>query len=83
MGKALLVAALLALLAFAAWVAYRQWMLAAVEMPGWGWAMLVVGGVLLLLIGFGLMALMFYSSRYGYDEAAHQAEREHEAPRHR
>ena len=78
MGKTLIVVALLGLLALAAWVAYQQWTLAAVDMPGWGWAMLVVGGVFLLLIGFGLMALMFYSSRYGYDEAPHRADAERE-----
>jgi TRAP-type C4-dicarboxylate transport system permease small subunit len=75
MGKLLIVASLLGLFALAVWVAYRQWTLAAVDMPGWGWAMLLIGGGLLLMIGFGLMALMFYSSRHGYDEGAHQAGR--------
>jgi len=76
MGKALIIAALFALLALAAWVAYQQWILAVADIPGWAWAMFSVGGVFLLLIGCGLMALMFYSSRYGYDEAAQQGERE-------
>jgi len=78
MGKVLVVASLLGLLALAGWVAYQQWILAAADIPGWGWAMFSVGGVFLLLIGCGLMALMFYSSRHGYDEAAHQPERERE-----
>jgi hypothetical protein len=72
MGKVLIVASLLGLLALAVWVAYQQWTLAAVDMPGWGWAMLLIGGGLLLVIGCGLMALMFYSSRHGYDEGAHE-----------
>ncbi len=34
------------------------------------WWMAIAGGVLFsLALGVGLMALMFYSSRHGYDEA--------------
>ena len=78
MGRALIVASLVGLFAIAVWIAYRQWILFTVEIPGWGWAMLLVGGGFLLMIGFGLMALMFYSSRHGYDETARRADRESE-----
>jgi len=39
-------------------------------MPAVGYAAMAVGVVLSLLVGFTLMALVFYSSRYGYDERA-------------
>ena len=41
-----------------------------VEMSKHGWIALVLGTFFSLVIGCGLMALMFYSSRHGYDEAA-------------
>lgn len=39
----------------------------AVGIPLMGWVFLVGGVVLTLLVGGGLMALMFYSSRKGRD----------------
>ena len=39
-----------------------------IEVPDWGYAFLGVGIVFGLVIGCGLMALAFYSSRRGYDE---------------
>jgi hypothetical protein len=39
----------------------------AVGIPITGWIFLVAGVVLTLLVGGGLMALMFYSSRKGRD----------------
>ena len=35
-----------------------------------GWLAMILGIVFTLVVGCGLMALMFYSSRHGYDEAA-------------
>jgi len=37
-------------------------------MPGWAWAVIGLAVALSLLVGGGLMALIFYSSRKGYDE---------------
>ena len=37
-------------------------------MPEQGYLALTLGVVFSLLVGFGLMALLFYSSRRGYDE---------------
>jgi len=37
-------------------------------MPPAGYVAMVLGIVFSLLIGCGLMALLFYSSRHGYDE---------------
>ena len=74
-AKSLIIATLLGLLALALWVAYREWLLVAdISMPLWAWALMGVGVAITILAGVGLMALMFYSSRMGYDEAAHQDE---------
>ena len=37
-------------------------------MPAAGYIFMTLGVVLSLLVGFGLMGLIFYSSRQGYDE---------------
>ena len=70
MGRWLTVVTLLGLLALAGWVGYRLWSLVEIDMPGWAWAALAFGVGLSLLVGFGLMALLFYSSRMGYDDPA-------------
>jgi flagellar basal body-associated protein FliL len=43
---------------------------AGVAMGKHGWIALILGTVFSLVIGCGLMALMFFSSRSGYDEVA-------------
>jgi hypothetical protein len=66
-----LVLPLLALLAGSVWWAVSLW--TSVEgppMPTGGYVAMWLGIVFSLVIGCGLMALMFYSSRYGYDERA-------------
>jgi hypothetical protein len=70
MGKYLAIGSLLALLAFVLWIAWQQWSMVVVDMPAWAWAAIILGGGLSLLVGFGLMALMFYSARHGYDDPA-------------
>jgi hypothetical protein len=72
MAKVLTAVSLLGLLAFVLWVTYQMWAMMAVDIPAWGWAAIILGTGLSLLVGFGLMALMFYSARHGYDEGAHQ-----------
>lgn len=49
-------------------------------MSGHGWAAMALGVVFTLGIGGGLMALVFYSARRGYDDAAATGE-EHEERR--
>jgi hypothetical protein len=58
------------LLAASAYVVYEGWTAhsGGIEMPDWGYVMLDVGVMFGLVIGCGLMALAFYSSRRGYDE---------------
>jgi hypothetical protein len=45
-----------------------------VEMGWHGWAALIGGAVGTLAVGGGLMALVFFSSRHGYDDAQHDPE---------
>jgi hypothetical protein len=70
-GMVLIIGALLALLGASIYYAWRIWTaFGPADMPGWIYGA-VVGGVLFsLVVGCGLMALMFYSSRAGYDDAA-------------
>jgi len=73
----LVVTALIGLLVAAIWYAYGVWTaLGAADMPGWMYGAMGGGVVLSLLVGCGLMALVFYSSRYGYDDEAAGTERE-------
>lgn len=69
MRAAFVIVPLFALLAAAIWYAATVWVRLGDEpMPSWGW-LAIGGGVLFsVLIGGGLMALTFYSSRHGYDE---------------
>ena len=59
---------LLALLAGAVYVAYVGWNLTDVAMPVTGYVAMGLGIFFSLALGAGLMGLMFYSSRHGYDE---------------
>ncbi len=67
------IAALMALLVASLYYAYGIWTaLGAADMPGWMYAAMTGGVLFSLIVGGGLMALVFYSSRAGYDdEAAH------------
>ncbi len=40
-------------------------------MPAEGYTALVAGAAFAIIVGVGLMALVFYSSRAGYDEPPH------------
>lgn len=63
------VVALIAFLAWAIWYAIHAWSaLSGVGITGFGWAMLALGVLFTLLVGGGLMALVFYSSRKHYDQ---------------
>ena len=68
MKTALTIFVLLAILAGAVWVGHYGWESAGdVVMPAWGWLMMGLGIFFTLLVGGGLMALVFYSSRAGFD----------------
>ena len=69
MRTLLTIVILLALLAGAVYAAYRTWFaLEGVEIPLAGLIALGLGIVVTLALGIGLMFLVFYSSRRGYDD---------------
>jgi hypothetical protein len=71
MAKVALVASLLALLAASIWFAFG--LLGTAEtaaMPADAYIAMAVGIFFSIVVGCGLMALVFYSSRHGYDDAA-------------
>jgi hypothetical protein len=68
-GTVALIAPMLAILVAAGWLAARTWLAAAAApMPASAYVALTLGVVFSLVIGCGLMALLFYSSRHGYDD---------------
>jgi hypothetical protein len=68
MGKWVISAALVAILAIAVWASYGLWIRVVASVPGWVWLLLAIGGGLSIVLGAGLMALVFYSNRMGFDE---------------
>lgn len=69
----LIIAPLLALLALAIWFAAAAWAhLGGDEIPLYGYVAIGGGVLVSLLVGGGLMALVFYSSRHGYDDEANR-----------
>jgi hypothetical protein len=78
MRSAIVVLFLAALLLVCAAVAYWAWQeVGEVAIGTHGWIALGLGAALTFLVGAGLMALMFFSARRGYDERAHEADRTH------
>jgi hypothetical protein len=68
-GSWTLIVVLLSLLTATGIFVYFGWMLGGdFVLPAWGYVALGLGVVLSLTVGIGLMALLFYSSRKGYDE---------------
>jgi hypothetical protein len=79
-GAYLLLAALLGMLVAVIVVAVRGWASAAgTDVPIAGYLAMAFGVVVSLIVGIGLMALVFYSSRAGYDEPAKLSEPEDDA----
>jgi hypothetical protein len=73
----ILIVTLVALLVVAVGFSYHVWTSVGAggdqggeAMSGNGMAALILGGIGTLVLGGGLMALVFYSSRRGYDDAA-------------
>ena len=53
------------------WYAFGLWMAVdAPDMPAGLYVAMVLGVIFSVAVGAGLMALVFYSSRRGYDERA-------------
>ena len=63
--------ALLVLLVASLWYAYGLWTaFETPDMPAGMYVAMALGVLFSVVIGSGLMALVFYSSRRGYDERA-------------
>jgi hypothetical protein len=74
--RALIVIALFALLALSLWFAGTAWQrLGGDSIPLYGWIAIVGGVFFSLLIGGGLMGLVFYSSRHGYDDDVQRSDK--------
>jgi hypothetical protein len=81
LGQIALIAALAALLILTGAWAMSVWTASGdVVMDKHGWIALGLGTFFSLLIGCGLMALMFFSSRSGYDDAADPFRKRREPP---
>jgi formate hydrogenlyase subunit 3/multisubunit Na+/H+ antiporter MnhD subunit len=75
-GTGVLVAALLGLLAASVWFAARTWIsVDGPPLPTSAYVAMTLGVVFSIIVGCGLMALVFYSNRYGYDERSNQDQR--------
>jgi hypothetical protein len=71
-GTAVLVTALLGILAVSVWFAAQSWRVDGPPVPTQGYIAMTLGVVFSVVIGCGLMALVFYSNRYGYDERSNR-----------
>jgi hypothetical protein len=68
-GGWIAIAVLAVMLAWAVWYAIRGWgALSGVGISPFGWVMLALGVIVTTLVGGGLMALLFYSSRKNFDQ---------------
>jgi SNF family Na+-dependent transporter len=68
-GGWVVIAVLLLLLGAGSFIAYRGLTIDNVDVPTSGYIAMAFGVILSLIAGVGLMALIFYSSRKGYDES--------------
>ena len=67
-GGWIVIAILLLLLGGTGFIAYRGLTVDNVDVPISGYFAMAFGVIFSLVVGIGLMALIFYSSRKGYDE---------------
>jgi hypothetical protein len=71
LGRLAIFLPLAAILIAAVWYAVRAWIaMEGPDMPLSGYVAMTLGVVLSLAVGIGLMSLLFYSRRHGYDERA-------------
>jgi hypothetical protein len=78
LGRAAIFLPLLAILIAAVWFAVDMWLtIEGPDMPVHGYVALAAGAILSLAVGIGLMSLLFYSRRHGYDERVQQDRWDH------
>ena len=74
--RILIIIALFGLLVLSLWFAGTAWQrLGGDPIPLYGWIAIVGGVFFSLLIGGGLMGLVFYSSRHGYDDDVQRSDK--------
>ena len=79
LGSIALLVPLLAILAAAIWFAAEGWMsVGGPAIPLAGYVAMAAGIFFTLVVGIGLMSLVFYSRRHGYDDAADRGRSERE-----
>jgi uncharacterized integral membrane protein len=71
MNRWLVGGGVLVLIVIALWAADVAWSQVQVDLPAWAWLTIGLGTVMCFVVGGGLMGLIFYSSRQGYDEPPH------------
>jgi formate hydrogenlyase subunit 3/multisubunit Na+/H+ antiporter MnhD subunit len=70
MQKIAVILTLLAFLAASVWFTYYVWAMdEGPPLPASGYVAMALGVLFSLVVGIGLMALVFYSHRHGYDES--------------
>jgi hypothetical protein len=72
--------ALLGILALAVMFMVSAWTRTHAVMSVHGWIALTLGVLFSVILGCGLMGLVFYSSRRGYDEQVHAVHSHREVP---
>jgi hypothetical protein len=78
-GSIFVLAPLLAILIVSIWFAVDGWNgIEGPAMPVAGYVAMSVGIIITLIVGVGLMSLVFYSRRHGYDDAADRGRSERE-----
>jgi hypothetical protein len=72
MQKTAVILSLFAFLAASVWFAYYVWVTDdGPPIPTAGYVAMGLGILFSLVVGIGLMALIFYSHRHGYDDRGH------------
>ena len=71
LGSILVLVPMMAILAASVWFAVHGWMaIEGPDIPMEGYVAMAAGIIFTLIVGVGLMSLVFYSRRHGYDDAA-------------
>lgn len=72
MGKFLLIlASFITVSAVSYWAFTAYTAMEGTEISGHGITAMIIGLVLTAFVGFGLMALLFFSNKHGHDDAVH------------
>lgn len=68
----LIIGSIIALSGVAYWALYVMGHIEGVQLSGHGIAAMAIGLFFTIVIGFGLMALIFFSNKHGHDDRVHE-----------